>query len=58
MAARRSLRSSPTVTWDDDTGALQFYNLISPKGQPLVWFMAATDDHGATVSTEHQILEK
>ena len=29
-----------------------------PKERPLVWFMTATDDRGATVSTEHQELKK
>lgn len=37
--------------------ATDFYQAELPKG-PAVWFMTATDERGATVSTEHHILEK
>src|SRR5258708_37647813 len=33
-----------------------FYRAELPKERPLVWFMTATDDRGATVSTEHHEL--
>jgi hypothetical protein len=29
-----------------------------PKDRPLIYFLTATDERGATVSTEHVLLEK
>jgi len=37
--------------------ATDFYSAELPKG-PLVWFMTATDERGATTSTEHATIEK
>ena len=38
--------------------ATDFYKVALPKDRPLVWFLTATDERKATVSTEHQTLEK
>lgn len=38
--------------------ATDFFQADLPKERPLVYFMTATDDRGAVVSTEHVILEK
>ena len=38
--------------------ATDFYRVTLPKERPVVWFLTATDQRKATVSTEHRILEK
>jgi dienelactone hydrolase len=39
-------------------GATDFYRAVLPKDRPLVWFLTATDERKATVSTEHVILDR
>jgi len=38
--------------------ATDFFTVALPKDRPLVYFLTATDERGATVSTEHAVLEK
>ena len=38
--------------------ATDFFVMSLPKERPLIYFLTATDDRGATVSTEHEVLEK
>jgi dienelactone hydrolase len=38
--------------------ATDFYSVSLPKDRPIVYFLTATDERGATVSTEHGVLEK
>ena len=50
-------KTSPS--WD--TNAIyggDFWVVKLPKERPIVWFLTATDERKATVSTEHEVLEK
>jgi hypothetical protein len=38
--------------------ATDFYRIVLPTDRPQIWFVTATDERKATVSTEHQTLEK
>jgi dienelactone hydrolase len=38
--------------------ATDFWKITLPKERPLVYFLTATDERGAVVSTEHAVLEK
>lgn len=38
--------------------ATDFYAVSLPRDRPLIFFLTATDERGAIVSTEHEILEK
>jgi hypothetical protein len=38
--------------------ATDFYQTALPKDRPLVYFLTATDERGAVVSTEHVVLAK
>jgi cephalosporin-C deacetylase-like acetyl esterase len=38
--------------------ATDFYAVSLPKDRPLIFFLTATDERGAIVSTEHEMLEK
>lgn len=38
--------------------ATDFYAVSLPKDRPLVYFLTATDQRGAIVSTEHELVEK
>jgi dienelactone hydrolase len=38
--------------------ATDFYRVVLPKDRPLIWFLTATDERKATVSTEHATLDK
>jgi dienelactone hydrolase len=38
--------------------ATDFWHTKLPKERPLIWFATATDERKATISTEHQIIEK
>lgn len=38
--------------------ATDFYTVTLPKDRPLIYFLTATDERGAVVSTEHEVLEK
>jgi len=38
--------------------ATDFFDVTLPNDRPLVYFLTAVDDRGATVSTEHVVMEK
>jgi hypothetical protein len=38
--------------------ATDFFRAPLPKDRPIIYFMTATDDRGAVVSSEHVVLEK
>lgn len=38
--------------------ATDFWSAKLPKERPLVWFLTATDERQATVSTEHAVIDK
>jgi hypothetical protein len=37
--------------------ATDFFKVVLPNDRPLVYFLTATDERGATVSTEHGVLK-
>lgn len=54
----------PKRKWESRTAELMpgnatdFYAVSLPKDRPLIYFLTVTDERGAIVSTEHEVLEK
>jgi hypothetical protein len=38
--------------------ATDFFTVALPKDRPLIYYLTATDERGATVSSEHVVAEK
>jgi dienelactone hydrolase len=53
---KRKWESSPAKQMVGN--ATDFYIATLPKDRPLIYFLTATDERGAVVSTEHAVLEK